>query len=65
MLRITLNFFLYSHRRVIEASFVLPFYFTRRDLSLTAPTTISLRERQTLNYRLIVFRLRSRLVLLL
>jgi len=68
MLRIALKFLLYSHRRIIEASFVLPFYFTRRDLSLAALTTISLRERQTLNYRLtliIVFRLRSRLVLLL
>lgn len=62
------EFFLHSHRRIIEASFVLPFYFMRRDLSLMALTTISLRERQTLNYRLtliIAFRLRSRLVLLL
>lgn len=60
--------FLHFHRRIIEASFVLPFYFMRRDLSLAAPTTISLRERQILNYRLtliITFRLRSRLVLLL
>ena len=68
MLRIALKFLLYFHRRIIEASFVLPFYFMRRVLSLAALTTISLRERQTLNYRLaliIVFRLRSRLVLLL
>ena len=68
MLRIALEFLLYSHHSIIEASFVLPFYFMRRDLSLAAPTTISLRERQTLNYRLaliIVFRLRSRFVLLL
>ena len=67
MLRIAPKFLLYFHRRIIEASFVLPFYFMRGDLSLAALTTISLRERQTLNYHLaliIVFRLRSRLVLL-
>ena len=68
MLRIALKFFWYSHRRIIEPSFVLPLYFMWRDLSLTALTTISLRERQTLNYRLtliIFFKLRSRLASLL
>ena len=45
MLRIALKFFWYSHRRVIEPSFVLPLYFMWRDLSLTALTTICVNDK--------------------